>query len=142
MVSEACALCQIRSQAPDGAPSLNVNRVTPGRHSILLQRPSRARHGIAHHLWYYLTRLCTVLRRRTTPQMASARGTQPPPPLDLDVLIQVLLAEPVGMSWRMLTAIRACLRAKGAETAGADATHCCPSAGKRCCAVLLREAPH
>ena len=141
MVSEACALCQIRSQAPDGAPSLIVNRVTPGRHSFLLQRPSRARHGIAHHLWYYLTRLCIVLRRRTTPQMASASGTQPPPPLDLDVLIQVPLAEPAGMFWRMLTTTRACLRANGAETADADATHCYPSAGKPFCR-LLQTAPH
>jgi hypothetical protein len=71
------------------APNFHVHRVTPRRHRFLLQRPSRARHDIARSSWYYLTKLYTVLRRRTTPQMASASGTQPPPPLDLDVLIQV-----------------------------------------------------
>jgi hypothetical protein len=91
--------------------------------------PSRAKHDIARSSWYYLTKLYTVLRRRTTPQMASGSGTQPPPPLDLDVLIQVSMTEHCCMSQGMLTSIRACLHVNDVEIAGVVAIHCCPSAG-------------
>jgi hypothetical protein len=67
--------------------------------------------------------------------MASATK---PPPLNVDVLIQVTLARMLFvMAADLLTRFRACLPANAVENADADAIRCYPSAGKRCSRYLL-----
>jgi hypothetical protein len=60
---------------------------------------------------------------------AAATGNRQPT-LNLDVLIQVPWLQTPGAISRMLTSIRACLRARTVEAAAADVIHCSPSAGK------------
>lgn len=65
--------------------------------------------------------------------MASASDSKPAPPLDLDVLVQVIRARLLVVALRdLLTSTRAYLHANAVETADADATRCCLGAGTPC----------